>query len=138
MPRGVDIYAYQDAAPDPFPCLWKSTDKTDALLNVLPKEHDEIFSYLHAFDKRAQLCCFPHVPDEMTGQEVEKFLSKVQVNAERNPSMLALLFAMMAQGLLFGCFDEHGGQWNQGAVEEGTRLGNVFRESWPITKEFGS
>lgn len=41
--------------------------------------------------------------------------------------MLALLFAVMAQGLLFGTFDTAGGRWVKGRVEEEViPLGNVF------------
>jgi hypothetical protein len=124
IPRGVDIYAHQDASADPFPCFWLSSHGTAALIKTLPPK-DEVMTYLGAFDNRAQTCSFPHVPNEITVKEFEEFLSNTTQNAWRNPDMLALLFATLAQGAQAGAFDKHG-EWVTGAMEEETKKGDVF------------
>ena len=128
VPRGVDIYAHQDATADPFPSLWLASHGTTALVRILPPQED-IFSYLEAFDCRAQSCSFPHVPDEITRVEIERFLSNAESNAFKNPDALALLFAALAQGCQNGVYDRCGGEWVKGAMDEESRKGDVFSKS---------
>ncbi|KAL9042894.1 MAG: hypothetical protein Q9214_003654 [Letrouitia sp. 1 TL-2023] len=111
---------------NPFPTFWRSSEGITTLLNLLPKDQEDIFSYLGAFQRRAQACSFPHVPDECTELEVQRFLSNRKQNAEEHPDMLALLFATLAQGLQNGVYDKFGGDWHAGAVVSESRLGDAF------------
>ncbi|KAI9672379.1 MAG: hypothetical protein M1817_003401 [Caeruleum heppii] len=125
MPRGVDIFAFQDAPLYAFPTLWRADQGAAALLNCLPP-HDELFGYLDSFERRAQSCSFPHVPDEITKKEIERFLSDAEGNAFAHPDMLALIFAALAQGLQNGVYDKSGGQWVEGAMEAEAWKGDLY------------
>ena len=97
-------------------------------MNLLPKEQQETFFYLKAFQRRGQSCSFPHLPDEFTEIEVQRFLNNVKENSEQHPEMLALLFATLAQGIQTGVYDKYGGAWHGGMMEQECRLGNAFGE----------
>ena len=131
-PRGLDLSALQTQPSDPFPTFWRNTEGTSTLLNLLPKDQQDIFIYLGAFQRRAQACTFPHVPDECTELEVQRFLSNRKKNAEEHPDMLALLFATLAQGLQNGVYDKFGGTWHPGAMVSESRLGDAFSKSLAI------
>ncbi|OCL14757.1 hypothetical protein AOQ84DRAFT_371003, partial [Glonium stellatum] len=127
MPRGADIYAPQNSPAFPFATMWPAYPQAciPALLKCLPPR-DELLSYLETFQCRAQSCSFPHVPDEITATEIERFLSDAQKNAEMFPDMLALLFAALAQGSQNGVFDKCGGKWVEGAMEAESKKGDVY------------
>ena len=125
IPRGTDVFAFQMATSHPFPTLWPAKDGTTVLTQLLPSK-DEMFSYLDAFQHRSQTCSFPHVPEECTKKEVERFLANVEHNALVHPDMLALLFATLAQGLQNGVYDKCGGRWIAGALEEESKKGDVY------------
>lgn len=128
LPRGTDIFAFQLATTHPFPTLWSAKDDTSTLLKLLPPQQD-LFFYLDVFQRRAQACSFPHVPDECTSNEVRRFLENVEHNAALHPDMLALLFATLAQGLQDGVYDKDGGKWIAGSVEAESKKGDVYSES---------
>ncbi|KAL8942820.1 MAG: hypothetical protein Q9216_001435 [Gyalolechia sp. 2 TL-2023] len=126
VPRGTDMVAFQVQPANPFPTFWRTAEGTTTLINLLPKDHQEIFFYLHAFQRRGQACSFPHLPDEFTENEVQRFLSNVKENADQHPEMLALLFATLAQGIQNGVYDKYGGAWLGGMMESDCKLGNAF------------
>lgn len=127
MPRGAEIYAPRDLPPYPFPIMWPARleDCIPSLLDCLPPR-DELMIYLDAFEKRVQFCSFPHVPNEITKAEVDRFLSDSKKNAELFPDMLALLFAALALGSQHSVFDSCGGKWVEGAMEREAKKGDVY------------
>ncbi|KAI9800511.1 MAG: hypothetical protein M1825_004059 [Sarcosagium campestre] len=124
-PRAVDIFAFQDAPVYPFPALWPASGGTSALLACLPPD-EELFGYLESFQKRAQSCSFPHVPDEITKVEIERFLSDREGNSFKHPDMLALIFAALAQGLQNGVYDKCGGEWVKGGMAAEAWKGDLY------------
>lgn len=100
------------------------------LVDALPPD-EHIFTYLDEFQRRAQSCSFPHVPEECTKTEVQRFLADRYHNASVNPDMLALLFTTIAQGLQNGCYDVCGGQWVRGAMATECEKGDVYSEYSP-------
>ena len=133
VPRGTDMAAFQVQPTNPFPTFWRTAEGTSALINLLPKDQQETLFYISAFQRRAQSCSFPHLPDECTEIEVQRFLSNVKENAEQHPDMLAVLFATLAQGIQNGVYDKYGGAWHGGVMETECRMGNAFskRSSFP-------
>ena len=132
MPRGRDVFSYQTRTAFPFPTLWIANEETAGLLAVLPNE-EEIFGYLDAFQRRAQSCSFPHMPEECTPAEVRRFIDNIEHNAAMNPDMLALLFATMAQGAQNGVYDKFGERWIAGAMDREAQRGDVFSMScWSL------
>lgn len=127
VPRGTDFFAFQMATSHPFPTLFSAKDDTSSLIKLLPPEPD-LFHYLDAFQRRAQPCSFPHVPDECTNNEVRRFLENVERNAALHPDMLALLFATLARGTQDGVYDKYGASWVAGSVETESKMGDVYRE----------
>ncbi|KAI9785591.1 MAG: hypothetical protein M1835_003314 [Candelina submexicana] len=125
VPRGVDIFAFQDAPSYAFPTLWPASGGAVSLLKCLPPK-DELLAYMDAFQKRAQSCSFPHVPEEITAREIERFLADPEGNAFKYPDMLALIFAALAQGLQNGVYDRCGQQWLAGAMEAEALKGDVY------------
>jgi hypothetical protein len=123
------MYAPQDLPLFPFATLfsWDMKKCIPQLLDCLPPEPKRS-AYLEAFQNRAHVCFFPHVPTEPTRSEVERFLSDAKSNTAKCPDMLALIFAALALGSQHGVWDECGGQWVAGAVEEEARTGNIFSE----------
>ncbi|KAI9708288.1 MAG: hypothetical protein M1812_008046 [Candelaria pacifica] len=125
VPRGVDIFAFQDAPSYAFPTLWPANGGAISLLRCLPPK-EELLAYLDAFQRRAQSCSFPHVPEEITAREIERFLADAEGNAFKYPDMLALIFAALAQGLQNGVYDRCGQQWLAGAMEAEALKGDVY------------
>lgn len=113
------------ATSHPFPTLWSAKDETEGLVKLLPS-NSEIHVYLASFQRRAQSCSFPHVPDECTEGEIQRFLSNVEHNAAANPNMLALLFTTLAQGLQDGVYDRNGEKWIAGSVGVESQKGDVY------------
>jgi hypothetical protein len=105
--------------------MWGAIDCIPALLECLPSR-EELLNYLDAFEKRVQICSFPHVPNEVTKTEVDRFLSDAKKNAEMHPDMLALLFAALALGSQHCVFDKSGGKWVEGAMEKESRNGDIY------------
>ena len=122
------MYAF-DESMHPFPVFegWTGGDVSGTLLALLPKR-DELSSILDDFQRRAQSCSFPHTPDEVTKKEVERFLANAEVNAQRYPDMLALIFATLATGLQMGEYDRAGGQWVEGSMAATMRRADVYSE----------
>lgn len=125
IPKGEDVYAFQDISAYPFGTFWRADGLGHAPVHCLPPR-EEIFAYLDAFQKRAQSCSFPHTPEEITRKEIERFLSKTHENAVKHPAMLALIFAALAQGLQNGVYDKSGGQWVAGAMEAEAWKGDMY------------
>ncbi|KAL8850536.1 MAG: hypothetical protein Q9221_004493 [Calogaya cf. arnoldii] len=126
VPRGADMAAFQVQPTNPFPTFWRTAEGTSALITLLPKDQQETLFYINTFQRRAQSCSFPHLPDQCTEIEVQRFLSNVKENSEQHPDMLALIFATLAQGVQNGVYDKYGGAWHGGAVETECRMGNAF------------
>ncbi|KAL8814381.1 MAG: hypothetical protein Q9223_006386 [Gallowayella weberi] len=126
VPRGTDLTAFQIQPTNPFPTFWRTAEGTSALIDLLPKDRQETFFYLNAFQRRAQSCSFPYLPAECTEAEVQRFLSNIKENAEQHPDVLALLFATLAQGIQNGVYDKYGGAWHGGVMETECRMGNAF------------
>lgn len=102
-----------------------------ALLQLLPSD-EEIFQHLEHFKRRAQSCSFPHVPDEVTKKEVERFLADRVNNATKAPDMLALIFAALAVGMQIGVFDRSDSRWLEAAMAESHENGKAWRK-FPLT-----
>ncbi|KAI4259000.1 MAG: hypothetical protein L6R42_004808 [Xanthoria sp. 1 TBL-2021] len=126
VPRGADMAAFQIQPTNPFPTFWRTAEGTSALINLLPKDQQETLFYINTFQRRAQSCSFPHLPDQCTEVEVQRFLSNVKENSEQHPDMLALTFATLAQGVQNGVYDKYGGAWHGGVMEIECRMGNAF------------
>lgn len=109
---------------------WTGENVGAALVATLPPR-EQLFSILDAFQRRAQSCSFPHTPDEVTKKEIERFLADGEVNAQKYPDMLALIFATLATGLQMGEHDRNGGQWVEGSMAKTTRQADVFSEHRP-------
>ncbi|ORX96802.1 fungal-specific transcription factor domain-domain-containing protein [Clohesyomyces aquaticus] len=128
MPRGADMYAPRDIPAFPFPTLFPAEQDSciDCLLHCLPERRVELPAYLDAFQKRALICAFPHIPVEITKGEVDRYLSDARNNVQICPDMLALLFAALALGSQHCVWDKYGQQWKSGAVEEESKKGGVY------------
>lgn len=124
-PRRSEASSPQEALSHPFPTLWAAKDGISALITLIPSK-DEVASYLDSFQGRAQGCSFPHVPEECTRYETERFMANLERNALLHPDMLALLFATLAQGLQHGLYDRCGEQWVAGRREHESKKGDVF------------
>ncbi len=131
VPRGADMAAFQIQPTNPFPTFWRTAEGTSALINLLPKDQQETLFYINTFQHRAQSCSFPHLPDQCTESEVQRFLSNVKENSEQHPDMLALIFATLAQGAQNGAYDKLGGTWHGQVMESQCRMGDAF------SKHFG-
>lgn len=132
MPRAREMYASEEwAVRYPFPILsrWEGEGASSALLHCLP-EREELFTALDSFQRRIQSYSFPHSPSEVTRKEVERFLTDAEVNTERFPDMLALIFAALAMGLQRGVYDQSGGNWVPGAMAKTTQQADVYGESF--------
>lgn len=99
-----------------------------ALTELLPKEDEEIFRNLELFQQRGQSCSFPHVLDEATKKEVERFLEEKRINATKAPDMLALLFATLAVGVQIGIFYRNDRQWHGAPMEEAHGASDCYRK----------
>ena len=131
MPRGPEMYTPRNAPPHPFATLFKATPEEciPELLSCLPPTTEELLDYLSFFEKRVNICSFPHVPIEITRSEVERFLSDARKNAQMYPDMLALLFAAIALGAQHSVWDKSGEQWNTDVMHVEMRKGDVYSES---------
>ena len=119
------MFEFQMAASHPFPTLWSAKDGTSSLVQLLPSKED-IFLLIEGFQCRAQSCSFPHLPEECTRREIERFLENVETNAQVHPDMLALLFSTLALGVHNAAYDRYGGKWVAGAMEDETKKGDVY------------
>jgi hypothetical protein len=130
MPKGKDMYGEETSYP--FKVVVNFSTPAE-LLELLPNGHNELFEYLDLFEKRAQSCSFPDLLDDVTKQEVERFLTEDKEqrirNAENFPDMLALIFATMATGLQMGQYDKSGGQWIREDIEATRRQCDAFSKS---------
>lgn len=129
MSRGTEVFPVQIASPHPFPTLWTAKDDTNTLIKLLPPE-EELYLYINAFQHRALASSFPHVPEDCTLSEVQKFLENAEHNAALHPDMLALLFSTLALGLQDGAFDRCQEQWISGSVEAESKKGDIYSEWW--------
>ncbi|KAL9097087.1 MAG: hypothetical protein Q9163_006382 [Psora crenata] len=129
-PKWGDIFGFQMTTSHPFPTLWSAKDDTSTLLRLLPPEPD-LFFYLEAFERRSQSFSFPHVPEQATVPEVQRFLANMERNAALYPDMLALLFAILALGLQDGAYDKSGEKWTAGHVEAESKKGDVYMHRDP-------
>ena len=121
---------------NPFPTFWRTAEGTAALINLLPKDQQEISFYINAFQRRALSCVYPNLPDQWTEIEVQRFLSNVKENSDQHPDMLALVFATLAQGVQNGVYDKYGGAWHGGVMETECRMANAFsKDCWPPAYE---
>ncbi|KAL8638997.1 MAG: hypothetical protein Q9228_003902 [Teloschistes exilis] len=126
VPRGTDMAAFQVQPANPFPTAWRMTDPPSTIAELLPKDEQEIYFHLHAFQSRAQSCSFPYTPAECTEAEVQRFLMNRRENSDHHPGMLALLFAVLAQGIQHGVYDKYGHTWHAGSMEMECETSNAF------------
>lgn len=115
----------------PFPTMWPTSGDPNCipkLLSCLPPP-EQLYECLDLFQKRAQSCSFPHVPDEITRKEVERFLADARNNAERFPDMLALIFAALATGVQMGSYDKNGSQWAADQMRKAKDEADVYSRS---------
>lgn len=96
-PRTLDPYTYQISTGHVFPCLWPISAGTAPLVQCLPP-HEETLRLFSLYEQQNQTCPFPHTPDGIGYDELSRFLSKITSTAERHPSMLALIFVILAHG----------------------------------------
>ena len=130
VPKGQDIYPDEDL-DYPFQMVPIGDNTPAALLELLPPD-EEIFQHLEHFKQRAQSCSFPHVPDEVTKKEVERFLADRKSNANKAPDMLALIFAALAVGMQIGVYDRNGRQWLEASMAESHIAGKAWRKFSPF------
>ncbi|KAI4205820.1 MAG: hypothetical protein LQ350_000005 [Teloschistes chrysophthalmus] len=126
VPRGTDMAAFQVQPANPFPTAWRMTDPPSTIAELLPKDEQEIYFHLHAFQGRAQSFSFPYMPAECTKAEVQRFLMNRKENSDHHPGMLALLFAVLAQGIQHGVYDKYGHTWHAGSMEMECETSNAF------------
>lgn len=126
VPKGQDIYPAEDQ-DYPFQMIPIGDNTPAALLELLPSD-EEIFQHFEHFKRRAQSCSFPHVPDEITKKEVERFLADRKSNANKAPDMLALIFAALAVGMQIGVYDRNGCQWLKASMAESHLAGKAWRK----------
>ena len=133
MPRGPDIFTPKSSSPYPFATLFPATPEEciPQLLDILPSRK-ELMEYLAAFEKRARVCAFPHLPVELTKSEIERFLADAVRNARMCPDMLALIFAAIALGAQHSVWDKAGGKWRAEVIDAEAQRGNVYSESAPL------
>jgi hypothetical protein len=125
VPKGQDIYPADEKYA--FHMVSVGDNSAAALTDLLPSD-EEIFQHLEHFHRRAQSCSFPHVPDEVTKKEVERFLADRKNNAEKAPDMLGLIFAALAVGMQIGVFDQNGCQWHQPSMAISHSKGEAWRK----------
>ena len=115
-----------DSAPRTHPCptRWHPSQSMCFLVPLLP-DTNILRGLLGAFRRRAQPYFHPHLPDKCSNQDVEQYLIKVKRNADLCPDTLAMIFAMLAQGVQCGVYDRCGETWGLEARKEETR-GDVF------------
>ena len=126
MPKGKDMYAPEDTSY-PFPVVTQFAT-TSQLLQLLP-DQDDLFACLDLFQRRAQACSFPHMPEEVTKREVERFLADRERNANLFPDMLALIFATLATGLQMGQYDRNGGTWDGQPAKDNPEVYSMFKSA---------
>lgn len=101
------------------------------LLDILPSQK-ELMEYIAAFEKRAHICAFPHLPVELSKSEIERFLTDAERNARMCPDMLALIFAAIALGAQHSVWDKAGGTWTAEIIDAEAQRGNVYSKSAPL------
>lgn len=126
VPKGQDIYPADGSYP--FPMVSVGDNSAAALTDLLPSD-DEVFRHLDQFQQRAQSCSFPHVPDEVTKKEVERFLADRRNNATKAPDMLALIFAALAVGVQIGVDDDDRRPWLEASTAGLHNKGEAWRKS---------
>jgi hypothetical protein len=121
------MYAPKSPSSYPFATLFAATPEEciPQLLDILPARKG-LMEYLAAFEKRVYVCAFPHLPIELTKNEIERFLSDPERNARMCPDMLALIFAAIALGSQHSVWDKAGGQWKAEFVDAEAQRGNVY------------
>ena len=127
MPRGPDIFITSSPSTYPFATLFPATPEEciPQLLDILPPRK-ELQEYLAAFEKRVYVCAFPHMPVELTKNEIDRFLADPERNARMCPEMLALVFASIALGAQHSVWDKCAGSWNAEVVDAEAQRGNVY------------
>ncbi|EPS45268.1 hypothetical protein H072_726 [Dactylellina haptotyla CBS 200.50] len=125
MPEALDILSARNPRGFPFPTLWKATDGLGAIWNCLPPV-DEVLLYIEAYRQRAQ-CAYPYIYAELQDDEVlRRFLEGGVQNAEKQPSLLALVLISIALGIQCSVYHRRGFKWVTGAMEEDRRFSEVY------------
>jgi len=126
VPKSQDVYPAGGSYP--FKMVSVGDNTLPALADLLPS-NDMIFQTFRLFQERAQSCFFPHVPNEVTEKEVERFLEDKKNNAYKAPDMLSLIFATLAVGMQIGAFHRNGGQWLGASMADLQQEGEVYRKA---------
>lgn len=127
IPKGQDMYPLEPMYP--FPTVPVGDNIAAALTALLPSD-EEIFDHLEHFKRRAQSCSFPHIPDEVTTKEVERFLADRVNNTNKAPDMLALIFAALAVGIQRGVFERFSDRWYKGTMAEAMAGAHDKGKAW--------
>ncbi|KKY18047.1 putative zn 2cys6 transcription factor [Phaeomoniella chlamydospora] len=77
--------------------LWDATKKAIALVKILPERKD-IHKCIQVFNDNIQSFGLPLQSGDNLGKDIALFLSDLEVNAEKCPSMLAFIFVILSQG----------------------------------------
>lgn len=127
MPRGPDIFIPSCPSTYPFATLFPATPEEciPQLLDILPPR-TELQEYLAAFEKRVYIYAFPHLPVELSKNEIDRFLADLERNARMCPEMLALVFAAIALGAQHSVWDKCGRAWKAEVVDAEAQRGNVY------------
>lgn len=130
MPRGRDLFVPTSPSTYPFATLFAATPEEciPQLLNILPGR-EAVHDYLTAFENRVYVCAFPHLPVELTKNEVDRFLADPERNSRMCPEMLALIFAAIALGAQHSVWDKGSESWRTETIDEEAQRGNVYSQS---------
>ncbi|KAK6359499.1 hypothetical protein TWF696_000654 [Orbilia brochopaga] len=124
-PKALDVMSARYPRGFPFPTLWKAVDGIAATWRCLPPL-EEVLSLVESFRQRAQ-CAYPYIYAELQDDTViRQFMQGGLENAERQPSLLALILISIALGIQCSVYHRRGNKWVKGAMEEDRRLSEVY------------
>ncbi|USP76229.1 mitochondrial protein cyt-4 [Curvularia clavata] len=122
IPRSIDIFTPEVAPAYAFATIFSasSDECIPQLLSCLPTKSD-IQDYLDAFGHRVSI----DMGVEVSREQVERFLSDARGNSQSCPSMLALLFAILALGAQQSVWNKNTG-YDTAKKEAEAQKGNVY------------
>jgi len=127
VPEARDIFSANCSAY-PFPIVSIGDNSSPALCGLLPPGR-EICQRLEMLYNPWQSYPLPYLPDAVTKEEAKNFLEELEVNAEKAPDMLGLIFAMLAVERQISTFHRSGYRWLAGAVKESRKVGDCYRKA---------
>lgn len=115
--------------PHPFVASWDSQSRISDLLSALPSV-PEAYLYFDSFQNQAQASISPGIPVEFNQADLDQFLADSERNALLRPDILALVCAMLAQGIQHGVYYRCNRRWVAGAMECDLRKGDALSKSY--------